>query len=97
MYSNLPPKQDAKCNSAFSASGRSGHGVGLRSECRRATEMGTGNENGNLRVTPKLFATFFCNMSVLSILLGVAGSNQWNLFGSIWVCSNMLNFVDGMK
>jgi hypothetical protein len=35
-------------------------------------------------------------MSVLSILLGVAGSNQWNLFGSIWVCSNMLNFVDGM-
>ena len=39
---------------------------------------------------------FFCNMSVLSILLGVAGSNQWNLFGSIWVCSNMLNFVDGM-
>ena len=53
------PRSKMQSATRRTASGRSGHGVGFRSECRRATAMGTGNENGNLRVTPKLFATFF--------------------------------------
>ena len=53
------PRSKMQSATRRTASGRSGHGVGFRSECRRATAMGTGNENGNLRVTPKLFAPFF--------------------------------------
>ena len=91
------PRSKMQSATRRTASGRSGHGVGFRSECRRATAMGTGNENGHwqrkreLKSNPQVICPhFFCNMSVLSILiilLWVAGSNQWNLFGSIlWRC-----------